>query len=64
MKLQQDVVADENELIKFMKIKPIWELASLDRDSYLKLITDEKSTLINWYYLFMKSNSGVGVKFY
>ena len=33
---KQDVVVNEKEFIEFMKIKPIWEFASLDRDSCLK----------------------------
>ena len=33
---KQDVVVNEKEFIEFMKIKPIWEFTSLDRDSCLK----------------------------
>lgn len=61
---KQDVVVNEKQFIKCMKIKPFWGFTTLDRDSYLKSITNEKSTLRNWYYLSMESNSSAGSNFY
>ena len=53
---KQDVIVDKKEFLNFMKIKPIWKFISVSRDSYLKLTTNEKLTLVNQYHLFVKSN--------
>ena len=62
--IDKEVVVSEKEFIKFFKMNPFWEFGFLDRDCYLILTTDKKLTLINRYYLFMKSNSSVRGTFY
>ena len=51
---EETISIDENQFAQFMKRKPIWEFASLAKSIYLSLRTDEKPTLINRYYKFMK----------
>ena len=52
---------NENELLYFMNIKPIWDFALPARSNYLKLSTKE---LMEHYCLFMKSNEKEGCKSY
>ena len=51
---EETISIDENQFAQFMKRKPIWEFASLAKSIYLSLRTDEKPTLINRCYKFMK----------
>ena len=55
---------NENELLYFMNIKPIWDFALPTRQNYLKLSTKEKTQLMEHYCLFMKSNEKEGCKSY
>ena len=45
------VVIDQTKYPKLMRERTIWEFAYLTRSDYLKLSTDEKSSLINQYYI-------------